>query len=201
MPRRLGLLGGTFDPPHMGHLVAGQEAACQLGLERVLFLPARQNPLKEGGRVSHAEDRCRMVELAIADNHRFELSRADLDRPPPSYTVDLLRALRDSHPDAELFFLVGADILPELPRWHAPLEVLHLATLVAVNRPGSPDPDIAVIDRALPGAAARILVLPIPGLAISATDLRARARQGRSLRYLTPAPVAAYIRAHHLYLD
>src|SRR5438309_11834352 len=126
---RLGVLGGTFDPPHHGHLVAAQEAALELDLESVVFLPARQNPLKQGERVSDAEDRCQMVQLAIADNPRFALSRADLDRPPPSYTVDLLRTLHAEQPDRELFFLVGADILPELPRWHLQQEILRLATL------------------------------------------------------------------------
>jgi nicotinate-nucleotide adenylyltransferase len=196
---RLGLLGGTFDPPHYGHLVAAQEAACALGLGRVLFLPARQNPLKRDEQVSPAEDRCRMVELAIADNPLFELSRADLDRPSPSYTADLLQALRAEDPDAELFFLAGADILPELPRWYAPLELVRLATLVAITRPGAPDPNTADLERALPGAAQRVVVLRVPGLDISATDLRARVRAARPIRYLTPAPVEAYIRERGLY--
>jgi nicotinate-nucleotide adenylyltransferase len=196
---RLGLLGGTFDPPHIGHLLAAQEAACQLQLERVLFLPARQNPLKEGEAVSPAEARCRMVELAIADNPLFALSRADLDRPPPSYTVDLLRVLSARQPGAELFFLVGADILPELPRWHAPEELLELAVLVAINRPGAPSPSVADLEQSLPGAARRVVLLQVPGVAISATDLRARVRAGRPIRYLTPAPVAAYIHARGLY--
>src|SRR5947207_7426592 len=125
--RRLGLLGGTFDPPHYGHLVAAQEVAWRLYLDRVLFLPARQNPLKKGERSSSAEDRCRMVQLAIQDNATFELSRLDLDRPPPSYTADLLRALHT--PEVELYFVVGADILPELPRWREPTEILRLARL------------------------------------------------------------------------
>ena len=196
---RLGLLGGTFDPPHYGHLVAAQEAACQLDLDRVLFLPARQNPLKVGEQVSSAEDRCRMVELAIADNPLFELSLADLNRPPPSYTVGLLRALRADWPSAQLFFLVGADILPELPRWHAPDELLDLAMLVAINRPGAPPPSLAELQIALPSATERVVLLQVPGVAISATDLRARVRSGQPIRYLTPEPVAAYIAQHQLY--
>jgi nicotinate-nucleotide adenylyltransferase len=196
---RLGLLGGTFDPPHYGHLVAAQEAASQLDLDRVLFLPARQNPLKRGEQVSSAEDRCHMVKLAVADNPLFELSRADLDRPPPSYTVGLLRALRRDWPSAEFFFLVGADILPELPRWHAPEELLELAVLVAINRPGAPAPSLADLEQSLPGVARRVVLLQVPGVAISATDLRARVRAGRPIRYLTPAPVAAYIHERGLY--
>lgn len=194
---RLGLLGGTFDPPHYGHLLAAQEAAWQLGLERVLFLPARQNPLKQPGTSSDARHRCAMVELAVAGNPAFELSRLDLDRPPPSYTVDLLRMLRA--PDRELFFLVGGDILPELPVWHAPEEIVRLAQLVVVNRPGWPEPDLAAVERRLPATRSRIHWLRIPGVDISSTALRARARLGQPLCYLTPAAVACYIQAHHLY--
>lgn len=196
---RLGLLGGTFDPPHYGHLVAAQEAASQLELRRVLFLPARQNPLKRGEEVSSADDRCHMVELAIAGNPVFELSRADLDRPSPSYTVDLLRALRADRPTAELFFLVGGDIVPELPRWHAPSELLELATLVAINRPGAPVPSVAALEQALPAAARRVVLLEVPGMAIAATDLRARVRSNRPIRYLTPPAVESYIHEHGLY--
>jgi nicotinate-nucleotide adenylyltransferase len=196
---RLGLLGGTFDPPHYGHLLAAQEVACQLELGRVLFLPARQNPLKVGENISSVEDRCHMVELAVADNPMFELSRADLDRPPPSYTVGLLRAMRADWPAADLFFLIGADILPELPRWHAPEELLDLAMLVAFNRPGAALPSVASLEHALPGAARRVILVEVPGVAISSTELRARARAGRALRYLTPPAVAAYIEERGLY--
>jgi nicotinate-nucleotide adenylyltransferase len=205
---RLGLLGGTFDPPHYGHLLAAQEAACQLELDRVLFLPARQNPLKQGAPSSEAHHRCEMVALAIDDNPLFELSRLDLDRSPPSYTVDLLRMLkrdvRTQHsaaaaPELELFFLVGADILPELPRWREPDELLRLAQLVVVNRPGSPQPDLAALEQALPAARDRVVVLKIPGVDVSARALRDRVRAGQSLRYLTPAAVERYIQATGLY--
>ena len=195
--RRLGLLGGTFDPPHYGHLLAAQEAAWQLDLERVLFLPARQNPLKQHEATSPAAQRCEMVSLAIGDNPLFELSRLDLDRPPPSYTVDLLRALQA--PGQELFFLVGADILPELPRWHAPREIVRLARLVAMNRPGAPAIDLAALEQHLPGVAARVHALHIPGVDISSTDLRARVRHGQPVRYFMPPEVMRYIQTHHLY--
>jgi nicotinate-nucleotide adenylyltransferase len=194
---RLGLLGGTFDPPHYGHLLAANEAAWQLDLERVLFLPARQNPLKRDEPMSTAQDRCAMVELAIADNSRFELSRLDLDRPPPSFTVDLLRAV--AAPDRELYFLAGADILPELPRWYAPQEILRLARLAIVTRPGAPAPDPRQLDHALPGASARIDVLRIPGVDVSSTALRARVREGKPIRYLTSREVESYIAEHRLY--
>jgi len=195
--KRLGLLGGTFDPPHNGHLIAAQEVAWRLGLEQVLFLPARQNPLKQGAPSSEAEDRCEMVARAIADNPLFELSRLDVDRPPPSYTADLLEHLQA--PDRDLFFLVGADILPELPRWRAPEAVLRLARLAVVNRPGSSLPDLHELEAELPGARGRADIVAIPGVDISAAQIRARVRSGQPIRYLTPTAVENYIRDKGLY--
>jgi nicotinate-nucleotide adenylyltransferase len=194
---RLGLLGGTFDPPHYGHLVAAQEVAWQQKLDRVLFLPARQNPLKREKPGSSAEDRCEMVRLAIAGNARLELSRLDLDRPPPSYTVDLLKLLHT--PENELFFIVGADILPELPRWRAPDEVLHLAQLSVVNRPGAPEPDLAALEALQPSARGRVDVIAIPGVAIASRELRERVHAGMPIRYLTPPAVERYIFERGLY--
>ncbi len=194
---RLGLLGGTLDPPHYGHLLAAHEAAWQLDLDRVLFLPARQNPLKRDEPTSDAEHRCAMVALAIQDNPQFELSRLDLDRPPPSFTVDLLRGL--AQVDRELVFIGGADILAELPRWHSPQEILRLAQLAIATRPGAPEPDPHQLDRTMPGAAERISVLRIPGVEISSTQLRDRVRAGQPIRYLTPASVESYIQEHQLY--
>jgi len=198
---RLGLLGGTFDPPHAGHLVAAQEAAWQLRLDRVLFLPARQNPLKQGEPMSSAEHRRRMVELAIDDNPLFRLSTADMDRPAPSYTVDLLRQLRQQlGPEAELFFLAGADILPELPSWHRPAEILRLVTAIAVlSRPGWPPPDGAPVADRLAAPRGRIVGLGMPGVDISSSDLRHRVRLGQPIRYLTPPAVEAYVMAQGLY--
>ena len=193
---RLGLFGGTFDPPHYGHLVAAQEVAWRLQLDSVLFLPARQNPLKKGEPSSSAEQRCEMVRLAIEGNPSFELSRLDLDRPPPSYTADLLRLLQA--PDRELFFVVGADILPELPRWREPDEILRLTQLAVVNRPGAPAVSAAL--ESLPQRAReRVTLVEIPGVAISASQLRERARATMPLRYLTPPAVERYIAEHRLY--
>ena len=194
---RLGLLGGTFDPPHYGHLAAAQEVAAKLTLDKVLFLPARQNPLKRARPTTSVEDRCEMVTLAIADNPIFELSRLDLDRPPPSYTVDLLRAARGD--DRELFFIVGADILPELARWREPEAMLRLARLAVVNRPGAPPADAGPLESVLPGARERVDLVDMPGLAIASRELRERVRNGLPIRYLTPPSVEAYIAQHHLY--
>jgi nicotinate-nucleotide adenylyltransferase len=194
---RLGLLGGTFDPPHYGHLVAAQEVAWRLELDQVLFLPARQNPLKRGEASSLAEDRCEMVRLAIDGNARFALSRLDLDRPPPSYTADLLRAL--AAPDRQLFFIVGADILPELHRWRDPQQILRLAQLVIVNRPGSAAPDLTRLNPLSPGAGSGAALVEIPGLAIASRELRERVRTGVPIRYLTPPAVERYIVERGLY--
>jgi nicotinate-nucleotide adenylyltransferase len=194
---RLGLLGGTFDPPHYGHLVAAQDVACRLHLDRVVFLPARQNPLKRGERSSSPEDRCEMVRLAIHDNPLFELSRLDLERPGPSYTADLLRSL--AAPDRHLFFMLGADILPELPRWRQPDEILRLARLVVVSRHGSPAADLDALERVLPGARAHIEMVEIPGVAIASRELRQRVAAGLPVRYLTPPLVDQYILDKCLY--
>ena len=194
---RLGLLGGTFDPPHYGHLLAAQEVAWRLHIDRVLFLPARQNPLKRGEPSSSARDRCEMVALAIADNPTFELSRLDLDRPPPSYTADLLRALQS--PEHELFFLLGADILPELPKWREPREILQLARLVVVNRPGAPSPDLDSLEAVLPGVQERAEHVRIPGVDVSSHEIRKRVAAGKPIRYLTPPAVERYIMERRLY--
>jgi nicotinate-nucleotide adenylyltransferase len=196
---RLGLLGGTFDPPHYGHLLAAQEAGWRLGLAQVLFLPARQNPLKRGEPISSAADRCEMVRLAIGDNQLFALSDLEFQRPAPSYTVDLLRSLHASSRATELFFLAGGDILPELYRWYAPLEILALARLVIVTRPGTPPPDLTLLDAQLPGASSRIDLLNVPGMDISSTDLRQRVKSGQPITYLTPPSVERFIAERGLY--
>jgi nicotinate-nucleotide adenylyltransferase len=138
-----------------------------------------------------------MVRLAIADNPTFELSRLDLDRPPPSYTADLLRSL--AAPDRTLYFVVGADILPELPRWREPEEIVRLACLAVVTRPGWSSPDVAEIEALLPGFRDRVEFVEIPRLAIASRELRDRVRHGQPIRYLTPPDVERYIREQSLY--
>jgi len=196
---RLGVFGGTFDPPHYGHLAAAEEAGEVLGLERVLFLPTGEPPHKQGESISSVAHRVRMVELAIADNPRFALSRVDVDRPGPSYTVDTLALLQAAHGPTELYFICGMDMLASFRAWHQPERVLAECQLVAVTRPGYPDVDLAALERALPGARARIHLLRAPGVDVSSTELAERAAAGRSLRYLTPPAVIAYIHDHDLY--
>jgi nicotinate-nucleotide adenylyltransferase len=197
----LGIFGGTFDPPHYGHLAAAQEIGYALELDRVLLVPAQQNPLKAGGPGASAEQRVRMLELALADDPRLVVSRLDVDRPPPSYTVDLLAALQDLYPDSELLFLVGADALRELPAWRQPGEILRRWRLVTFTRAGFPPPDLSELENHLPGAAQRIEVREVPGVAVSSRDLRARVANGHPIRYLLPESVRHYVEQEGLYLS
>jgi nicotinate-nucleotide adenylyltransferase len=182
-------MGGTFDPIHHGHLVAAEEARYAFSLERVTFIPAG-HPWQKERHVAPAEARYEMTQLAIADNPAFEVSRIEIDRDGPTYTVDTLRALRAEKPDAELFFITGADAIREILTWKDPDEALALATFVAVTRPGYE------LEK-LPSQ--QIEVLEIPALAISSTDIRARVAVGRPIRYLVPDAVAAHIKIHGLY--
>lgn len=197
---RIGILGGTFDPVHYGHLVAGEEALRALDLERVLFVPAARPPHKGG--VSPARHRLAMLRLAIADNPGFELSTVDLDRPGFSYTVDTITLLqRQLGNDAELHFILGEDALADLPTWHDPERLLAMCQLVAVNRPGYHSFSLRLLERQLPGVERRVRSVRIPELHIWSTELRARVASGLSIRYLVPDPVLAYIRQHRLYLQ
>ena len=197
---RVGVLGGTFDPPHYGHLAAAEECRVALRLEVVLFMPAGQPPHKRGRPISPADDRVRMVELAIESNPHFELSRIDVDRIGPSYSVAALDQLhRELGPEAQLWFVMGADSLADILTWREPARLLRLARVAAVNRPGAPDPAPERLESALPGARARIDVVEIPDLAISATDLRARVVAGRPIKYQLPEAVEQYVRERGLY--
>jgi len=194
---KIGVMGGTFDPVHLGHLAAAQEAACRLGLERVIFIPAGFPPHKPSATVTPAHHRWEMVTLAIADNPLFFASRLEIARPGPSYTVETIAALREARPGCEWFFITGADAVLELPTWREPERLVSLCTVVAVTRPLTQiDPREALP----PGLAAAVRVLPVPGVAVSATELRERVRQGLPIRYLTADPVIGYIYKEGLYL-
>ena len=196
---RLGILGGTFDPVHYGHLVAAQESAWALALERVLFVPVCRQPLKESTPLGDPEHRTAMVRLAVAGNPLFQLSTVDLDRGGISYTVDTLKVLRTVYPGAELYFILGMDALTDLPRWRDPAAIVELACIAAVRRGGWKDVDLSGLQKALPKAAGRVKIVDMPELDISASDVRQRLREGRPIRYLVPDAVAAYIEARGLY--
>lgn len=194
----LGILGGTFDPPHYGHLALAENGRAQLHLDRVLFVPAGQQPLKPNRPTTPAHHRVAMVETAIADNPAFAVSRVDLDRAGPHYTVEMLALLHQEHPEAELFFLMGGDSLADFPAWRDPVSIVRQARLAVMRRPGC-EPDMGSLEQAIPGLCERLVWLDVPPLDIAASDLRRRARAGLPLRYLVPPPVEVYIRQHRLY--
>jgi len=194
---RLGVFGGSFDPVHYGHLRMAEVAREEIGLDRLLFLPAQVSPFKTGREAAPAALRLEMLHLAVADNPAFAVSDAEVRRPGPSYTVDTLRLLADEYPDAKRFFLTGTDAVRDLPQWREPEEVITLAQFVVMTRPGVAPADVL---RALPDAwEARITFIDMPGLDISSSYLRERLGQGRSVRYLLPRSVEEFIGAHHLY--
>ncbi len=192
MTVRLGVMGGTFDPIHHGHLVAASEVAHLYSLDEVVFVPTGQPWQKAHRPVTQAETRYLMTVIATADDPRFTVSRVDIDREGPTYTVDTLRDLHVQRPDAELFFITGADALGSILTWRDPHDVLELAHLVGVTRPGH-DVDAAH----LPAGSASIV--EIPALAISSTDCRERVAQGAPISYLVPAGVDRFIAKLGLY--
>lgn len=197
---RLGILGGTFDPPHFGHLQMAEAALAQLTLDKVLFAPVGVQPLKQEERSSTPEHRARMMELAIADEPRFALSRADLDRPGPHYTVDLLTVIQQQYPDAALWFIMGEDSLSDLLHWRDPARIIQLARLAVLRRPGY-EPDWTALDRALPDLRTCIDWIEHAEIAISGTDIRERLQRGLPIQALVPARVIDYLMAQYLYSD
>jgi nicotinate-nucleotide adenylyltransferase len=187
--RRIGILGGTFDPPHLGHLWVAEGAVELLGLDRVFFVPNR-SPVHRSDVVANAEDRYAMVLLATADNPAFRVSREELDREGPSYSVDTVAAFRRRYPHAELFFIAGADEAADLSTWKDVDRLLSMCRFVAAPRQGA---------EADAKAHPRVEVLPMDPIAVSATDVRARLESGRSVRYRVPDAVARYIDSHGLY--
>jgi nicotinate-nucleotide adenylyltransferase len=195
---RVGILGGAFNPPHVGHLVCAQEALMQLELDKVVFMPVGQAPHRELEDDPGAEARVEMVQLAVGDDDRFEVSRAEVDRSGPSYTSDTLRALRDEAPDDELFLILGGDQAAALPDWHEPEVVLSLATVAVVERSNWSRNAIGIKIGRLPGAE-RIGYLDMPVMQVSSSAIRRRVGEGRPIRYLVPDKVADYIETKELY--
>jgi nicotinate-nucleotide adenylyltransferase len=197
MTARIGILGGTFDPIHYGHLAIAEEARLALQLDRVLFVPAAQQPLKRGAHIATPEQRFAMTQLACAPNAAFEVSRIELDRPGPSFTLTTLETLRAAR-IGELHFILGDDALADLTRWYGAARVVELARIIAVGRPGSAL-DLTRIIQALPALNERLAVLPGPALDISSTALRRRVAASQPIRYQTPDAVVTYIGEHGLY--
>lgn len=204
--RRIGLMGGTFDPIHYGHLVIAEEVRVALDLAEMLFIPTGQPPHKPGRVITPAEQRLAMLELAIASNPHFTISLIEMDRPGLSYMVDTLRLLRaQMGSDVELSFVIGWDSLEELHTWHDPQGILaQLDTLVAVGRPGYMDEgeyNDTQLETRLPGISQRLHVVQAPRFSISSTDLRQRIAQGKPIKYQVPEAVEQYIFTHGLYVS
>jgi len=195
---RLGIYGGVFNPPHHGHLVAAQEAYTQLGLDVVVWIPVGDAPHRVVENDPGAEARFEMVELAIAGDERFRVSRIELEREGPSYTVDTLKELREREPDDELFLILGVDQALALPTWREPEQVLDLATIGVFERGSSTRNAIGITIGRMAGAE-RVQFLEMPRIDISSTMVRRRAAAGKPIRYLVPDKVANFIGAQSLY--
>ena len=196
MGRRLGVMGGTFDPIHYGHLVTAEEALVQFALDAVVFVPTGRPWMKEDQVVSPAEDRYLMTVIATASNPRFRVSRIEIDRDGPTYTVDTLRMLAEQHPDAELYFITGADAMLEILEWKDPGEVLSTR---ALHRRDAPGYDLARFESMALAGQTNVSRMNIPALAISSTDIRERVLDGRPIRYLVPEGVKSYVEKAELY--
>ncbi len=195
---RVGILGGTFDPPHMGHLILAQYAFDALKLDQLLFVPAANPPHKQGDTKLSVEHRLAMLQLAIADNSQFSMSRVDVDRPGPHYSVDMLRILHSEYPQSDLYFVMGGDSLRDLPKWYQPDQVIRLCKFAVMRRPQA-DISIDMHHDLLPELAGRLVIIDVPLIDISSSAIVARSSSGLSIRYLVPDAVLAYIKAHQLY--
>ena len=199
---RIGIFGGSFDPIHLGHLILAEQCREQANLDEVWFVPCAQQPLKQNGAHSTDRQRVEMIELALAGFISFVLCKLELERGGVSYTVDTLEQIQVSHPDAELFLLMGDDSLESLSRWKLPHRICELATPLVVNRPGSGDVDLNLLEPFMsPARFVEIqqLNLTCPRMEISSTDLRQRINTGKSIRYLVPRAVEKYVQTQNLY--
>lgn len=199
-PLNIGLMGGTFDPIHIGHLVTAEEARQQFSLDYVIFIPAGVPPHKEKKEVTPAEHRCLMTTLAVMSNPSFIVSRIEVDKREPSYSIDTIRYFSTcGAPGANLFFITGADAILEILTWKDYPELLRLCTFIAVTRPEYPLEKLDEATDLPPELISKIHLLEIPALAISSTFIRKRVALGKTIKYLTPEPVEQYIKKHSLY--
>jgi nicotinate-nucleotide adenylyltransferase len=204
MKERLGILGGTFDPPHFAHLILAQHAYEELSLNKILFVPAGEPPHKDHTRTP-VNQRLTMLELALDEDPRFELSRVEIERPGPHYTIDTVRIIQRENPDSELFFIMGGDVYRDLPNWDRPQEMFETCKLaVAVmRRPGFGNPDLRLDmhQSVIPQLEENAMLLTSPLVEFSSTDIVDRLTAGRSIRYMVPDSVLEYIAQHELYKD
>jgi nicotinate-nucleotide adenylyltransferase len=196
---RVGLFGGTFDPPHLGHLILASEAQSQLELTRLLWTVTPDPPHKQDQPISALEHRLAMVKLAIAEDPTFELSRLELDRPGPHYTVDTVKLLAKQHPNAEIVPIIGGDSLNDLPTWHQPKEFLYACHWVGVMRRPGEESNLQALEQELPGISSKVHYVDAPLLEIASREIRTRVATGKPFRYYLPEAVYEYIERHHLY--
>jgi nicotinate-nucleotide adenylyltransferase len=196
---KIGIFGGSFDPPHLGHLVLADEARFQMGLDSVLWVLTPDNPLKPGEPTTPLQDRIDLLGVAIAHQPTFEISRVDLDRPPPYYSFETVKRIASQIPGAGLVFLMGGDSLNDLPRWKQPLELLAgIQELGVMHRPGVSF-DLDVLETQIPGLSAKVRFIDVPLLEISARDIRSRIASGAPFRYFLPEAVYQVITERGLY--
>ncbi|HEY5269674.1 MAG TPA: nicotinate-nucleotide adenylyltransferase [Anaerolineales bacterium] len=195
----IGLFGGTFDPPHIGHLILSAETGAQLGLDRLLWVLTPDPPHKQGQSITSLEHRLAMVELAISDNPRFELSTLEMDRPGPHYALDTVKIIAEQNPAADLVYLMGGDSLRDLPTWHRPADLVTSLRFIGVMRRPGDSIDLPALEKTIPGLTAKVRYVDAPLLDIAAHEIRQRVADGRPYRYFLPPAVYAYIVEHNLY--
>ncbi len=199
MTKSIGIFGGTFDPPHLGHLILAAEARFQLQLERVLWVLTPAPPHKEGQPITPLTHRLEMVQRVVAQDEGFELCDLEMRRPGPHYTVDTLQLFREEYPQKPLVLLLGGDSLRDLPRWSRPAQILALCDAIGVMRRPGDVLDLTTLEAALPGLQERVRFIQAPLLEISSREIRRRIAQGWPFRYYLPPAVYEYIEAHRLY--
>ena len=191
MKKRVGILGGTFNPIHNGHLLLAEQAREQADLAEIWFMPARTPPHKSMDGIASSEHRLEMVKLAIQDHHDFVATDIELNREGPSYTINTMEILTETYPDLSFSFIVGGDMLASLPKWHRFEELVQLVSFIGFDRPGS---EVSVVEDLFP-----VTYLKFSQWDISSTQIRDKVRSGKSLRYLVPSSVERYIKEHNLY--
>ena len=197
--KRIGVFGGTFDPPHIGHLILAAEACQQLNLERLLWVLTPVSPLKRADEITSLDQRLSMLQLAIAENPAFELSHIEIDSPGPYYTLDTMRRLADLYPSAEVILVIGGDSLRDLPRWHRPADLVSACYEIGVMRRPGDSVDLSALEQQVPGTQAKVRFVDAPLLEISSSDIRRRVREKLPFRYYLSPSVYEYILKNKLY--
>jgi nicotinate-nucleotide adenylyltransferase len=195
----IGIFGGTFDPPHIGHLILAAEARTQFGLDRLLWVLTPDPPHKQDRSVTSIQHRLAMVKLALADAPEFELSTVDMDRPGPHYALDTVKIIAGQNPGADLVYLMGGDSLRDLPSWHRPADFVSACHIIGVMRRPVDAIDLPALEKNVPGLTAKVRFVDAPQLDIAAHEIRERIAEGRTFRYFLPAGVYEYIVGHRLY--